>query len=169
MVQTLRKQFLAPVCFRMKLGQVQAWVHNPSSNFDSARIRNTTSKSYRWVIPVNNYIVPFGKSESISRNCDFKCIVHWTRWMSIRGDHYVTKMYINLRKAKFEGVNWGPQTQFLVRRPCRFRHFCRRSLEPGQYMGYVSRSAGTYRGVGPKFGYGALNVPIFTKLLSNLQ
>ena len=29
MVQTLRKQFFAPVCFRVKLGQVQAWVHDP--------------------------------------------------------------------------------------------------------------------------------------------
>ena len=41
MVQTLRKQSLAPVCFRMKLGQVQAWVHDSfthASNFDSTHI-----------------------------------------------------------------------------------------------------------------------------------
>ena len=35
-------------------------------------------------------------------------------------------------------------------------------------MDYVDRSAGTYRGVGPKIEFGVFNVPLLTKLFSNL-
>ena len=36
-------------------------------------------------------------------------------------------------------------------------------------MGYVGRSAGTWEDVGPNFGLGGSNVPIFTKRFTNLQ
>ena len=68
-----------------------------------------------------------------------------------------------------KGVYRSPLSQILVRRPPRSRHFCRRSLWPGRYMGYVGRSAGTWGDVGPKFGLGGSNVPIFTKRFTNLQ
>ena len=45
-----------------------------------------------------------------------------------RGGHYVTEFFTNLQEAYFKGVHWHPHFTFLVRHPCRFRHFCRRSL-----------------------------------------
>ena len=42
MVQTLRKQFLAPVCIRMKLGQVQTWVHDPLTHTSIFGLANIT-------------------------------------------------------------------------------------------------------------------------------
>ena len=72
-----KEYYLENTCALLKFSSIF------SSDFNSARIWNRATKGYRWVIPINDYMVPFSKSDSISRNCNFKCIVHRTRGMSI--------------------------------------------------------------------------------------
>ena len=97
----------------------------------------------------------------------FKLLNLFWPWLYIRVDHYVTKIFINLRKAKLNEVHWSPHNRFLVRHPCRFRQFCPRRARTGTAIGYVGSSAGTWGDVGPTNGFGNPYVPIFTKKISN--